>query len=141
MLLHHIPSEPELVIMCRIVFCVVHINFYRLESISLYARLLLALKYSQADELLARQHNCQPAHPLQIKWPLGLDHILLAFENARSKHLLRHFKVVTDRTAPTFEQRLLGQTGFGTIDPKNIEAVLGTQFTSMHNVSVFAYHI
>jgi hypothetical protein len=100
-------------------------------------RLLPTLKSSQADELLAKQHNCQPAHPLQIKWPLGLDHILLAFENARSKHLLRHFNVVTDRAAPTFEQRLLGQTGFGTIDPKNIEAVLGTQFTSMYNVSFF----
>jgi hypothetical protein len=96
-------------------------------------RLLLTVKHSQADELLAKQHNCQPARPLQIKWPLGLDLIFLAFENARSKHLLRHFKVVTDREAPTFEQRLLGQTGFGTIDPKNIEAVLSTQFTSMYN--------
>jgi len=100
-------------------------------------RLLLTVRYSQADRLLAKQHNCQPANPLQIKWPLGLDLILLAFENARSKHLLRHFNVVTNRDGPTFEQRLLGQTGFGTIDPKNIEAVLGTQFTSMYSVSFF----
>jgi hypothetical protein len=28
---------------------------------------------------------------------------------------------------------LLGQTGFGTVEPKNIEAVLGTQFTSMRH--------
>lgn len=30
---------------------------------------------------------------------------------------------------PTFEQRLLGISGINTIDPKNIEAILGTEFT------------
>jgi hypothetical protein len=44
--------------------------------------------------------------------------------------ILRFFSNLVAPMPPTFEQKLLGLSGIDTVDPKNIEAVLGTQFNS-----------
>ena len=46
-------------------------------------------------------------------------------------HILRFFTDLIKAVPPTFEQKLFGISGVDTIDPKNIEAVLGTQFTGI----------
>ena len=45
--------------------------------------------------------------------------------------ILRFFNMLISTMPPTFEQKLLGLSGIDTLDPKNIEAVLGTQFTGI----------
>lgn len=42
--------------------------------------------------------------------------------------LLSLIKECCDRTGNTFEQQLLGGRGFVTIDPKNVEAILSSNF-------------
>lgn len=86
---------------------------------------------SQAEALYAKQHNCQPIQTLPYKWPLGLDLLWTAYHQAMEGHILRFFTTLTGTVPPTFEQKLLGVGGVDTFDPKNIEAVLGTQFTGV----------
>ena len=84
----------------------------------------------QADALFAEEHRCLPLAKLETKWPLGLDLIWTAFKHARAHRILRFFvRVVEDTGRSTFEQNLLGTTGVDTVEPKNIESVLATQFT------------
>jgi len=45
--------------------------------------------------------------------------------------ILRFFTTLINTVPPTFEQKLFGISGIDTVDPKNIEAVLGTQFTGI----------
>jgi len=45
--------------------------------------------------------------------------------------ILRFFTALIRTVPPTFEQKLFGISGIDTVDPKNIEAVLGTQFTGI----------
>lgn len=42
--------------------------------------------------------------------------------------ILSFFTSLIEETGVTFEQIILGGRGVGTIDPKNIEAILSTQF-------------
>lgn len=50
--------------------------------------------------------------------------------------ILRFFSNLVAPMPPTFEQKLLGLSGIDTVDPKNIEAVLGTQFNSASTACV-----
>jgi cytochrome P450 len=84
----------------------------------------------KADALYAKQHNCQPLKTLPYKWPLGLDLLWTAYHHAMEGRILRFFTTLIKTVPPTFEQKLFGISGVDTVDPKNIEAVLGTQFTA-----------
>jgi hypothetical protein len=86
---------------------------------------------SQADALYAKQFNCQPLKTLPYKWPLGLDLLWSAYLHAKEGRILRFFNGLISPLPATFEQKLLGISGIDTIDPRNIEAVLGTQFTGV----------
>jgi len=45
---------------------------------------------------------------------------------------MKWFVEIVDKVGvPTFEQRLLGARVINTIDPKNIEAILSTQFNGL----------
>lgn len=95
--------------------------------ISLYARHLQAEK---ANALYAKKFHCQPLKTLPFRWPLALDLLWQAYNHAMEGRILRFFTMLIAPLPPTFEQRLLGISGIDTVDPKNIEAVLATQFTS-----------
>ncbi|KAH8596265.1 putative cytochrome P450 alkane hydroxylase [Bisporella sp. PMI_857] len=62
------------------------------------------------------------------RWPLAVDIILKTFAANRNNQLLRLFVEVTTKLPHTFEQKLLGAIGINTLDPKNIESLLSTQF-------------
>ncbi len=66
---------------------------------------------------------------LESKWPLGLDLLWNAYQHARAARILRFFVEVIEGLPPTFEQRLLGISGIDTVDPRNLESVLATQFS------------
>jgi cytochrome P450 len=82
----------------------------------------------EAEERFARQHDCQPLRPWNAKWPLGLDMLAKVLRYAKQKQILKFFVEALDETGTTFEQNLLGARAIGTIDPRNIEAILSTNF-------------
>jgi hypothetical protein len=99
---------------------------------------------SKADELYIREHNCQPLKTLPYKWPLALDLLYTAYLQAMEGRILRFFTNLVQSMPPTFEQKLLGLSGIDTVDPKNIEAVLSTQFNGtstacISHILIFSY--
>ncbi|KAL9109660.1 MAG: hypothetical protein Q9227_005698 [Pyrenula ochraceoflavens] len=82
----------------------------------------------KADEQFAIQHGCEPLKTWNAKWPMGLDLFVKAFRYAKAEQILRFFLDVVERSGTTFEQNLLGARGIDTVEPRNIEALLSTQF-------------
>lgn len=83
----------------------------------------------QAEGVFVALHHCEKVKTLRTSWPLGLDLIISAFRHASEHQLLKFFTQLIIETGNTFEQNLLGSRGLDTIDPKNIEAVLSSQFS------------
>ena len=79
---------------------------------------------------------------LSYKWPLALDVVKRGFRAGRQKKLLSLFTEYFKQLGPTVELTLLGGTGYATMDPENIEALLSTQFDSMllRDVVQFSLH-
>ena len=61
------------------------------------------------------------------KWPLALDLLKRQYDALFSDHALERFSEVFD-IAKTVRIDLFGATGYFTIDPENIEAILSTRF-------------
>jgi hypothetical protein len=85
----------------------------------------------QQDTIFASQHHCLAAPKLRTRYPLSIEHVAAIFAAARAKRVLRFFIGVIERSGCTFEQTLLGERGFGTVEPRNLEALLSGKFTSM----------
>jgi hypothetical protein len=85
----------------------------------------------QTDVRFVKEHKCHAPPRLKTRWPLGLDLLWQAFQYARSGHILHFFTRVVECTGHTFEQNLLGVSGIDTVDPRNLEAVLSTQFNGI----------
>ena len=65
---------------------------------------------------------------LSYKWPLALDVVKRGFQAGRQKKLLTLFSEHFEQLGTTAELTILGGTGFATMDPQNIEALLATHF-------------
>lgn len=65
---------------------------------------------------------------LPYRWPLALDIVRRGFEAHWNKRLLGLFSNLYDGLGPNIEQTLLGNTGFVTMDPENIEVILSSRF-------------
>lgn len=65
---------------------------------------------------------------LSYKWPLALNIVKRGFRAGRQKKLLSLFTEYFKELGPTVELTILGGTGYATMDPENIEAVLSTHF-------------
>lgn len=89
---------------------------------------LILYKKIQIERRFAAKHGCQPLRAWKAKWPLGLDMLMKAFNYSRRMQILQFFLEVVDTSGTTFEQNLLGARGIDTIDPRNIEAILSTNF-------------
>ena len=87
---------------------------------------------------LKHEQKCLPPPTLPYKWPLGLDLVLEAFNADRSGEILTFFVSLVERTGINFEQIIFNARGIDTVDPRNIEAVLSTQFQGM--VPIVASH-
>lgn len=64
---------------------------------------------------------------MPYKWPFGLDILKKQYDALPSQKLLAFQSQFLKDETPTTEFRLLGR-GYVTTDPKNVEAVLSTQF-------------
>ncbi|KAL3491421.1 cytochrome P450 [Aspergillus germanicus] len=74
-------------------------------------------------------NGCLPPRKWCSAWPLGLDLLVKAFEYDRRQQILKFSLEVVAQSSTTFEQSLLFARGIDTIEPRNIQALLSTQFT------------
>ena len=77
----------------------------------------------------AKRLGCKPIQTLPNSWPLGVDRIREAIKGDRAKVFPN---VIQGRWnemgGRTYDYHLLGNKGFFTAEPKNIQAILATQF-------------
>ena len=81
-------------------------------------------------------HKCRQPLQLSYRWPLALDLMVEAFSADRAGTILTFFVSLVERTGANFEQNILGARGIDTVDPRNVEAILNTQFKGKCSIFV-----
>ena len=84
--------------------------------------------------VFGERHGCLPIEKrLPYKWPLALDVFKRQYDALVSGNLLAFQAEYFDQTnvGQTFQVKLLGKIGYFTTDPKNIEAIVSTNFEGM----------
>jgi hypothetical protein len=80
---------------------------------------------------MARELGCQPAWERPYRWPLGVD-LVNEVMTADKNHVVPNYflSVYNEKVGKrsTWTQNMLGSYGYITSDPKNIQALLATQF-------------
>ncbi|KAK5265689.1 hypothetical protein LTR99_008827 [Exophiala xenobiotica] len=77
----------------------------------------------------ARQWGCQPAQERKAKLPLGIDLVWDIIKADRDQVVPAFFfDIYKGQGVPTWRQNILGTQQYMTTDPKNIQAILATQF-------------
>jgi hypothetical protein len=83
----------------------------------------------QVDKAFGEQHGCLPMETvLPYKWPLSLDILKRQYNALPSQRLLAFQTQYFDRMGANMKLMLFGRVSYITTDPKNIEALLSTQF-------------
>ena len=111
-------------------------NTYILYALSLSG--IYLIYYTVSSILSSRYHarratklGCKPAYQRLYKWPFGIDlaRDIMAADKAQTvpTFFVDLFEKELGERA-TWEQNFLGTPNFGTVDPKNIQALLATQF-------------
>lgn len=85
----------------------------------------------QSVKALSLKHGCRPAPRLQNGWPWGIDRLLQIFDADRNSRLMELFLFHFQDVGNTLEQVFLGTPAFGTIEPRNLQAMFSTQFGGM----------
>ncbi|KAL2039296.1 hypothetical protein N7G274_007964 [Stereocaulon virgatum] len=81
------------------------------------------------EKAYGQSHGCLPAPRLRNGWPWGIDRLLQIFEADRNSRLMELFLFHFQDVGNTLEQKFLGTPAFGTIDPKNLEAMFSSRFS------------
>lgn len=96
-----------------------------------------SLVYLVVSSFLARRHHaqraaelgCRPAPFRPYKWPFGADMVWRVIKADRDQVVPDEVvRIAEEMGVSTFEQNLLGDLNIVTTDPKNIQALLATQF-------------
>ncbi|KAL9046196.1 MAG: hypothetical protein Q9214_000908, partial [Letrouitia sp. 1 TL-2023] len=75
------------------------------------------------------QNNCQPiTATIPYRWPGGLDLLKLQYDANAAQRLLAYQTPTFEKFGPNLEIKLFGNSGYITLDPLNVEAVLSTRF-------------
>ena len=77
----------------------------------------------------AAELGCKPTFQRPHKYPFGVDHAMRLQKADKKQIVPNEVQLIFEELGyETFEQNFLGTWNFVTIDPKNIQAVLATQF-------------
>lgn len=77
----------------------------------------------------ATKLGCKPAPLKANAWPLGIDQIWqLRQADKKNEVPTEVLKIVRKAGSPTFEMRIMGDSTIQTTDPRNVQAILATQF-------------
>lgn len=85
----------------------------------------------QRDVAFGLKYGCSLPPQLPNQWPLGIDWIRKLWRSDSEQHLLAFLCSIADGYEPRnnlFQYLLVGPRAFHVLDPKNLEAVLSTQF-------------
>ncbi|QKX57442.1 uncharacterized protein TRUGW13939_04555, partial [Talaromyces rugulosus] len=97
-----------------------------------WAYLYIQKRYQiQADKAFSQEHGCEPIRKrLPYKWPLAIDILKYQYDALMQGNLLAYQADYFQRVqvGHTFEVKLLGRIGYFTSNPKNLEAMLQTNF-------------
>ncbi|CAF9923181.1 MAG: hypothetical protein ALECFALPRED_002318 [Alectoria fallacina] len=80
---------------------------------------------------LGLKYGCLPPPQLPNQWPLGIDWIRKLWHSDSEQHLLAFLCSIADGYEPRnnlFQYLLVGPRAYHVLDPKNLEAVLSTNF-------------
>jgi predicted secreted protein len=87
------------------------------------------LKAQRDHAKRAASLGCQPAHFRPHKLPFGIDHVLrLMRADSRGQIPDEIEKIFKEQNKDTFLQVVLGTMQHATANPRNIQAILATQF-------------
>lgn len=77
-----------------------------------------------------RKFECQEPVPKDTisRWPFGLDIIKIALEADRGKYFPTLLQKNVEQYGITFKYSIMNTSSLFTVDPKNIKAILATQF-------------
>lgn len=111
-------------------------NTYILYALGLAGAYLVY--YIISSILASRYHarravelGCKPAFQRPYKWPLGIDMAKAVMDADKQQIVPSFFLDLYENECEcraTWEQNFLGTPNFATVDPKNIQAMLATQF-------------
>ena len=79
----------------------------------------------------AAELGCKPAFQRPYRWPLGIDLAKGVMDADKQDIVPTFFQELYEnecQKSATWEQNFLGTPNFATVDPKNIQAMLATQF-------------
>ncbi|PGH29033.1 hypothetical protein GX50_08220 [[Emmonsia] crescens] len=80
-----------------------------------------------SDQEFGRRHGCGRAPRLKNWWPLGIDRLVQIWTADSEQRLMELFAFHFSDVGNTLEQKFLGTSAFGTIDPKNLEAMMSSK--------------
>jgi hypothetical protein len=78
----------------------------------------------QAKTALSIRHGCLPAPRLRNQRPWGIDRVEQLFRADVESRLMETFSFLFRQAGNTLEHVLFGTSGFATIEPDNIAALL-----------------
>lgn len=68
---------------------------------------------------------------IPYKWPLALDILKRQYDASSEQQLLLFQSQYFDKLGPNMTFKLFGNQGYLTADPKNVEAILSTNFEGL----------
>ncbi|KAF2668755.1 cytochrome P450 alkane hydroxylase [Microthyrium microscopicum] len=94
----------------------------------LFRRLSLRQQVAQDDKVIGNKHGCLPPPVFKNQWPLGVDRLEQLFRANAESRLMEHFLGNFRQMGSTFMTLFLGNAGYATMEPANLEALLSTNF-------------
>ncbi|KAJ5984237.1 hypothetical protein N7481_006336 [Penicillium waksmanii] len=86
-----------------------------------------ALTAYKVDRSIGHQNGCKKAPRLKNRWPLGVDRLIQIWTADADQRLMDLFTFHFKDVGTTLEQKFLGTIAFGTIEPRNLEAMMSSQ--------------
>ncbi|KAJ5668847.1 hypothetical protein N7462_009917 [Penicillium macrosclerotiorum] len=77
--------------------------------------------------VIGDQNGCEKAPRLKNWWPLGIDRLIQIWTADADQRLMDLFTFHFRDVGTTLEQKFLGTIAFGTIEPRNLEAMMSSQ--------------
>jgi hypothetical protein len=102
-----------------------------LAGVYLVYYLISSILASRYHARRAAELGCKPAFQRPYRWPLGIDLAKGVMDADKQDIVPTFFQGVYENECQknaTWEQNFLGTPNFATVDPKNIQAMLATQF-------------
>lgn len=129
MLQHVYPAIGGVIIAWFVYRCFDTYRMHKVRDIGCFSAVGAELMlYFQADQVLDSQYGCGRPPVLRNWWPLGIDRLIQIWQADSHQRLMELFAFHFKDVGSTLEQCFLGTRAFGTIEPRNLEAMMSSRF-------------